>query len=117
MEFRIVGRIVDVEVIAAGGTIRKRKRLWKLCGKGRWRKLKGIATIEFRDGTIAHAEVHWYEAHGIGPKTTKSNGSLTDMKGDSQFAVCISNKGNNLLDASIHLSYYLAHGERHEPRT
>jgi hypothetical protein len=71
MEFRIVGRIVDVEVIAAGAAIRKRKRLWKLYGKGRWRKLKGIATVEFPDGTIVHAEVHWYEAHGIGAKDHK----------------------------------------------
>jgi hypothetical protein len=71
MEFRIVGRIVDVEVIAAGTDIRKRKRLWRLYGKGRWRKLKGIATVEFPDGTIAHAEVHWYEAHGIGAKDYK----------------------------------------------
>jgi hypothetical protein len=71
MEFRIVGRIADVEVIAAGTAIRKRKRLWRLYGKGRWRKLKGIATIEFPDGTIAHAEVHWYEAHGIGAKDYK----------------------------------------------
>jgi hypothetical protein len=71
MEFRIVGRIVDVEVIAAGTAIRKRKRLWRLYGKGRWRKLKGIATVEFPDGTISHAEVHWYEAHGIGAKDHK----------------------------------------------
>jgi hypothetical protein len=71
MEFRVVGRIVDVEVIATGASIRKRRRLWKLYGKGRWRKLKGIATVEFRDGTIAHAEVHWYEAHGIGAKDHK----------------------------------------------
>ena len=71
MEFRIVGRIVEVEVIATGAAIRKRKRLWKLFGKGRWRKLKGIATVEFPDGTISHAEVHWYEAHGIGAKDYK----------------------------------------------
>jgi hypothetical protein len=36
MEFRIVGRIVDVEVIASGSAIRKRKRLWRLYGKGHW---------------------------------------------------------------------------------
>ncbi len=71
MAFRIVGRIVEVEVIATGAAIRKRKRLWRLYGKGRWRKLKGIATVEFPDGTIAHAEVHWYEAHGIGAKDYK----------------------------------------------
>jgi hypothetical protein len=71
MEFRIVGRIIDVEVIAAGTAIRKRQRLWKQYGKGNWRKLKGIAAVEFRDGTIAHAEVPWYEAHGIGAKDYK----------------------------------------------
>jgi hypothetical protein len=71
MEFKIVGRIAEVEVIATGAAIRKRKRLWRLYGKGRWRKLKGIATVEFPDGTISHAEVHWYEAHGIGAKDYK----------------------------------------------
>jgi len=71
MEFRIVGRIVDVETIASGAGIRKRRRLWRLYGKGRWRKMKGIATVEFDDGTISHAEVHWYEAHGIGAKDYK----------------------------------------------
>jgi len=71
MGFRIVGRIVDVEIIASGTALRKRKRLWRLYGKGRWRKMKGIATVEFPDGTITHAEVHWYEAHGIGAKDYK----------------------------------------------
>ncbi|PYX06244.1 MAG: hypothetical protein DMG88_19050 [Acidobacteria bacterium] len=71
MEFRIVGRIVDVEIIASGGAIRKRKRLWRLYGKGHWRKLKGIATVEFPNGTISHAEIHWYEAHGIGARDHK----------------------------------------------
>jgi hypothetical protein len=71
MDFKIVGRIVEVEVIATGAAIRKRRRLWRLYGKGRWRKLKGIATVEFPDGTISHAEVHWYEAHGIGAKDYK----------------------------------------------
>ena len=71
MEFKIVGRIADVETIATGSALRKRKRLWKLYGKGRWRKLKGIATVEFPNGTIGHAEVHWYEAHGIGARDYK----------------------------------------------
>jgi len=46
-------------------------RLSKVYGKGRWRKLKGIARVEFSDGTICHAEIHWYEAHGIGAKEHK----------------------------------------------
>jgi len=71
MHFRILGRIEEVEVIATGAALRERKRLWKFYGKGRWRKLKGIASIEFSDGTKCEAEVHWYEAHGIGTKEHK----------------------------------------------
>ena len=59
MHFKIVGRIRDVEVIAAGTQIRERRRLWKAYGKGRWRKLKGIADVRFSDGTMSLAEVHW----------------------------------------------------------
>lgn len=71
MHFKIVGRIKDVNVIATGTAIRERKRLWKAYGKGRWRKLKGIANLEFSDGTICQAEIHWYESHGIGAKEYK----------------------------------------------
>ena len=71
MHFKIVGKIRDVEVIASGTAIRERKRLWKLYGKARWKKLKGIASVEFSDGKICQAEVHWYEAHGIGAKEHK----------------------------------------------
>jgi len=71
MLFKIVGQIRDVESIAMGSAIRERKRLWKAYGKGRWKKLKGIAEVEFSDGTRCGAEVHWYEAHGIGAKEHK----------------------------------------------
>ena len=71
MHFKIIGKVKDVEVIASGTAIRERKRLWKLYGKARWKKLKGIASIEFADGKICRAEVHWYEAHGIGTKEHK----------------------------------------------
>ena len=71
MHFKIIGKIKDVEVIASGTAIRERKRLWKIYGKARWRKLKGIANIEFLDGKICRAEIHWYEAHGIGAKEHK----------------------------------------------
>ncbi|HTY83926.1 MAG TPA: hypothetical protein VMB19_06895 [Silvibacterium sp.] len=71
MHFKIVGRITNIELIASGKAIRERNRLWKAYGKGRWRKLKGTADVEFSDGTIRHAEIHWYEAHGIGPKEYK----------------------------------------------
>jgi hypothetical protein len=71
MDFKIVGRIKDVEVIATGAAIRERKRLWKTYGKARWRKLKGKASIRFSDGAMCQAEIHWYEAHGIGAKEHK----------------------------------------------
>jgi hypothetical protein len=71
MDFKIVGRIKDIEVIATGAAIRERKRLWKIYGKARWRKLKGNASIRFADGTMCQAEIHWYEAHGIGAKEHK----------------------------------------------
>ncbi len=71
MHFKSVGPITNVETIAAGAALRERKRLWKAYGKGRWRKLKGTAAVEFLDGTICHAEIHWYEAHGIGAKEYK----------------------------------------------
>jgi len=38
---------------------------------GRWRKLKGIATIGLDDSSTCQAELHWYEAHGIGKKEFK----------------------------------------------
>jgi hypothetical protein len=71
MHFKIVSPITDVGVIATGTAIRERRRLWKNYGKGRWRKLKGTAQVEFADGTICEAEIHWYEAHGIGAKEHK----------------------------------------------
>ena len=71
MHFEIIGRIVDVEVIAVGGNIRDIMRLRKQYGFGRWRKLKGIANVKLKNGNVKRAEVHWYEAHGIGRKKFK----------------------------------------------
>jgi hypothetical protein len=66
MDFEIIGRIEEVEIIAVGSSIRDVARLRRVYGKGRWRKLKGIASVRLIDGTIHTAEVHWYEAHGVG---------------------------------------------------
>ncbi len=63
--------ISEVEVIAVGRGIRELARLRKLYGRGRWRKLKGVALVEFPDATVAEAEVHWYEAHGRGRRGMK----------------------------------------------
>ena len=71
MWFTIRGEISEVEVVAVGASIRELPRLRKIHGPGRWRKLKGVATVEFPDGTTHLAEVHWYEAHGIGRKAVK----------------------------------------------
>ena len=71
MDFEIIGDIRNIEIIAIGTGIRNRKRLQKQYGKGKWRKLKGIAQIRLPNGTLRVAEVHWYEAHGIGKKEFK----------------------------------------------
>lgn len=63
---KIVGEILKIETIAEGHRIRERKQLRQRFGYGSWRKMKGIATVELSDGHIGKAEVHWYEAHGIG---------------------------------------------------
>ena len=68
MYFEVVGEIGDVEVIAKGPSVRERSRLMAQFGGERWRKLKGGATVRLRDGTVCLAEVHWYEAHGVGRK-------------------------------------------------
>jgi hypothetical protein len=69
--FQIVGRIENVETIAVRHSIHVLKFLQREYGRGRWRKLKGTATVRVEDGTIRQAEVHWYEAHGIGKRQMK----------------------------------------------
>lgn len=71
MPFEIVGDISQIETIAVGRRIRDLPRLRRLYGTGRWRKLKGVALVRLRSGTTRRAEVHWYEAHGIGRKEIK----------------------------------------------
>lgn len=71
MDFEIIGEIEQIETIASGRGIRIRYFLEQNYGKGRWRKRKGIATIKFPDGAIFEAEIHWYEASGIGRKQFK----------------------------------------------
>jgi hypothetical protein len=66
MDFEILGDIHSAETIASGAGIRERERLRRKYGKGRWRKRKGVAEVRLYDGTIRLAEVHWYEATGVG---------------------------------------------------
>ena len=71
MNFEIISEITDIEPIAVGSRIRDLARLRRMYGKGRWRKLKGVATVRLRNGRIRLAELHRYEAHGIGRKDMK----------------------------------------------
>ena len=71
MYFEIVGEVTHVETFAVGSSIREIARLRKVYGRGRWRKRKGIARVRLEDGATGLAEVHWYEAHGIGRKEFK----------------------------------------------
>jgi hypothetical protein len=71
MNFEIISEITDIEAIAVGSRIRDITRLRRLYGKGRWRKLKGVAKVRLRSGRIRLAELHWYEAHGIGKREMK----------------------------------------------
>ena len=71
MSFEIISEITDVEIIAVGSTLRDSGRLRKTYGIGRWRKLKGFASVRLHNGRIRRAEIHWYEAHGIGRKEFK----------------------------------------------
>jgi hypothetical protein len=75
-DFEILGELADVETIASGSGIRELARLQRLYGKGRWRKMKGVARIRLRDGRVRLAELHWYEAHGIGRKEFKRKRNL-----------------------------------------
>jgi hypothetical protein len=66
VDFEILGDITETETIAIGNSIRELPVLRRRFGRGRWRKRKGVANVRLSDGRIRLAEVHWYEAHGIG---------------------------------------------------
>jgi hypothetical protein len=74
---KIVGKITDAQRIAVASGIRELRRLCKVYGMARWRKLKGTARVQLPDGKICFAEVHWYEAHGIGRRQLKIKRLLT----------------------------------------
>lgn len=71
MRFEIISDITEVETMAINHGIREVTRLRKQYGRGRWRKRKGIATVLLPDGVARTAELHWYEAAGIGRKEYK----------------------------------------------
>lgn len=71
MDFELVGSISEIESIAVSASIRDIGRLRKLYGAGRWRKMKGCGFIRVVSGRIRLAEIHWYEAHGVGRREFK----------------------------------------------
>jgi len=71
MYFEIVGKITHIETIAITHSIRELAQLREQYGAGRWRKLKGVATVILSNHNVRQAEVHWYEAHGMGKKKMK----------------------------------------------
>ncbi len=71
MSFEILGLITRVETIARGSSIRELGRLRRTYGPGNWRKMKGVAEVRLASGRIRLAELHWYEAHGIGKTEVK----------------------------------------------
>lgn len=71
MDFSVIGEIEDIETFATGRGIRELRRLRRKYGPGRWRKRKGLATLRLSDGFVTRAELHWYEANGIGRRELK----------------------------------------------
>ena len=71
MDFEIIGEITEIETIARGKGLRNRARLQRQYGEGRWRKLKGVAYVRLLNGSVHFAEIHWYQAHGIGKREFK----------------------------------------------
>jgi hypothetical protein len=71
MKFELIGKIENVERIAVGREIHDLQKIRKKHGRGRWRKLKGTALVRLPDGSECYAELHWYEAHGIGKREMK----------------------------------------------
>jgi len=78
MRFEIVGSITSVGAIATGSSIRIVRYLRKHYGAGRWRKLKGVATVRLPNGAVRRVELHWYQAHGIGKRDMKIKRYLDD---------------------------------------
>jgi hypothetical protein len=70
-DFELIGDLTDIEIIAVNLSIRERRRLREQFGGRRWRKLKGIGHVRFPNGVIRLAEIHWYEAHGVGRRKIK----------------------------------------------
>jgi len=70
-DFELLSELTAIEIIAVNLSIRERRQLQAQFGGHRWRKLKGIGRVRFPNGEIRWAEVHWYEAYGVGRRKMK----------------------------------------------
>jgi len=70
-DFKVISEIQNIETVAVGSRIRDLAYLQKVYGRGRWRKLKGLADVRLPNGRVRRVELHWYEAHGLGRKDMK----------------------------------------------
>jgi hypothetical protein len=70
-DFEILGPVRDIQAIATGRGVRMQRRLRRRHGGLRWRKMKGVALIREYNGDIYEAEIHWFEAHGVGKRGWK----------------------------------------------
>lgn len=71
MDFELVGELTEIETIAVNLSIREHNSLKAQYGGRRWRKLKGVAMVRLANENVRKAEVHWYEAHGVGKRRMK----------------------------------------------
>ena len=71
MDFELVGELTEVETTAVNLSVRENADLKARSGGRRWRKLKGVGTVRLATGSVRRAEVHWYEAHGVGRRKWK----------------------------------------------
>lgn len=76
MRYRKLGSITDIQIIARGTGVDLRTYLNRTFGRGDWRKLKGLAEVEYANGEVWMVELHWFEAHGIGKRLEKDKVKL-----------------------------------------
>ncbi|MBI4640884.1 MAG: hypothetical protein HY731_09325 [Candidatus Tectomicrobia bacterium] len=63
---------IDIETIAEGSGIRILSYLENKYGGRNWKKKKGIAKVQDPyTGLSRLAEIHWFEAHGVGKVEVK----------------------------------------------
>lgn len=71
-DFQLLNEISEFEVIARGSSVKARHYLKRKYGRGNWRKVKGVGLVEYDNGDVCYAELHWFEAHGIGRRDMKA---------------------------------------------